>query len=229
MYQQLWAEALAAFARGQYQLDAHLPDKAGDLRRGVSLALRPSPEVLAKLKSFTDQLAALCPGQYFYQPAELHVTVLSLISGTIAWRKEIRHLAAYRKIVDVVLARQSPFNIEFRGLTASPSAIMIQGFVPGDELNQLRSDLRTAFTQNGFANALDRRYKIITAHITVMRFQQPGLDLKTLVPFLKAHRETDFGEMTARQLQLTWGDWYASTNVVRILEKYPLGSAIRQK
>ncbi len=224
MYEQLWAEALAAFARGHIQLDSHLSDKTADLRRGISIALRPTPAVLAQIKPFTDQLAAICPGQYFYRPEELHITVISFISGTVHWRSEMRHLAAYRTIARDVLRRQRPLTIQFRGVTASPAAVMIQGFVKHDALNQLRSDLREAFVKNGFPTTLDRRYKITTAHITVMRFQKPGADLKTLVPFLKAHRETDFGGMTATRLQLVWGDWYASHNIVRTLEKYHLGN-----
>lgn len=225
MYEKLWAEARASFARGQYQCDPQLPDKSRDLRRGLSLALRPSPEVLAKIKPFTDQLAAVCPGQYFYQPAELHVTVLALISGSPAWRKEFRHFPAYRALVSEVLREQKAFPLEFRGLTASPAAVMIQGFVPGDELNQLRARLRETFAQKGFPHALDRRYKITTAHITVMRFQKPGADLKSLLAFLKANRPTDFGAMTATRLQLVWGDWYASAETLRTLREYQLVTA----
>lgn len=87
IYQQLWNEALPALENGRPQIDKNLLDKPNDLRRGVSLAIRPSPVILKKLNNFTSRLAAIIPDQYFYRPEELHITVLSIISGTEFWRK----------------------------------------------------------------------------------------------------------------------------------------------
>jgi 2'-5' RNA ligase len=222
IYQQLWTEAVSAFERGTPQIDPNLSDKANDLRRGVTLAFRPSPLVRAKVKNFTDQLAEAAPGEYFYQPEELHVTVLSIISGTEFWRKEIRQLAACRAIIAEVLSRQRSFKISFRGVTASPSAVMIQGFPVADGLEKMREELRRAFARNGLGDRLDRRYKITSAHMTVMRFRQADADWKRLATFLAENRDTDFGEMEVNRIQLIWGDWYASANIVRTLQEYDL-------
>ncbi len=58
--------------------------------------------------------------------------------------------------------------------------------------------------------------------MTVMRFQRPDSDWNQVATVLAGHRDTDFGEMEARRIQLIWGDWYASANVVRHLQEYPL-------
>jgi 2'-5' RNA ligase len=225
IYQKLWDEALAAFAKGAVQLDPHLANKEQDLRRGISIAIRPSPGVRQQVQRFTDQLTTICPGQYYYQPEELHVTLISLVSGSVAWRKEMHHLLAYRAIVRDVLPRQSVFKISFRGVTASPAAVMIQGFPENDALNQIREAIREAFLRRGFGATLDRRYKISTAHMTVLRFQYPPSNWQKLVTLLQENRATPFGETEVHRAELVWGDWYASAKTLRRLEEYQLGSA----
>jgi 2'-5' RNA ligase len=224
IYEQLWQQAVTAFERGCPQLDSHLLDKAKDFRRSVTLALRPSIAVQEKVNRFLGQLNALAPEQYFYSPAEFHVTALSVISGTEWWRKEMRALAACRAIIAKVLARQKSLAIQFRGVTASPGAVMIQGFPVNDALNILRDELREALAQNSLAGQLDRRYKNCTAHITILRFQQAQSDWKKLLTFLAEHRRTDFGEMTVNRLELVWSDWYASAATARILQEYHLST-----
>jgi 2'-5' RNA ligase len=222
IYEQLWAEAASAFERGSPSLDTHLLDKSKDLRRSAGLAVRPPKAVQEKISSFLEQLATIAPGQYFYRPEEFHVTVLTIISGTEFWRKEIRQLAACRAVIHEVLSRQKSFTIRFRGVTASPGAVIIQGFPTDDTLEKIRAELREAFAQTGLGDRLDRRYKINSAHITATRFCRPQTDWKRLAALLSENRETDFGEMTADRIQLLWGDWYASAETTRTLQEYPL-------
>jgi 2'-5' RNA ligase len=222
IYQQLWTEAMGAFERGSPQIDPNVSGKENDLRRGVTLAFRPSPSVQVKVKNLLGRLAGVAPGQYFYRTEELHVTVLSIISGTELWRREIRQLAACRAVINDALLRQPSFKIHFQGVTASPGTVMIQGFPAGNALERVRDELRRAFTRNGLGDRLDRRYKITTAHMTIMRFGRPDADWKQLAALLAENRDTDFGEMEVNRLQLIWGDWYASANVARILQEYPL-------
>ncbi len=148
--------------------------------------------------------------------------MLSIISGTQFWRREIRQLAACRAVINEVLPRQASFKINFRGVTASPNAVIIQGFPVGDALEKMREELRQAFAKNGLGGQLDRRYKINSAHMTVMRFRQPEADWKKVAAFLAENRETDFGTMEVSRIQLIWGDWYASADVARTLQKYRL-------
>jgi 2'-5' RNA ligase len=222
IYEKFWNEAVSAFEHGKQEIDPNLSDKTNDLRRGVTVVLRPSPTVRGKVKDFLDRLATVCQEQYFYRPEELHVTVLSIISVTESWRKEICPLVSYRAIIDDVLSRQHSFKICFRGVTASPGTVIIQGFPMGDGLARIRNELREAFARNGFGSIPDRRYKISTAHITAMRFKKPEENWKRLMSLLKENRRTDFGESEVNNLQLIWGDWYASGNIVRTLQEYRL-------
>ena len=102
---------------------------------------------------------------------------------------------------------------------------MIQGFPQNEALAEIRDELRHTFRRNLLGGDIDRRYKINTAHVTLMRFRHAQADWKALVPLLKANRQTDFGKTIARKLQLLWGDWYASARSVRTIQEYPLAGS----
>jgi 2'-5' RNA ligase len=222
IYERLWGKTGALLKSGEMPIDPHLRDKAGDSRRGVTLVARPDANVRRKVGRLLSEVAAIHPRQHFYRPSELHVTVMAIISGSTSWRDEIRKLPACQEVLNRVLEKGRLFRVHFRGVTVSPDAVMIQGFPADDALFGLRNQLRGAFREAGLGSNLDRRYKTVTAHLTVMRFSEPEADWKRLFDFLQAHRETDFGETAFRSLQLIWTDWYASAGVVRVLQKYPL-------
>ncbi len=221
-YDRLWNGAVPAFERNEFEVNRHLLDRPNDLRRGLSLALRPSRTVRDSLNDFLHGLAVAAPGQYFYRPEELHVTVLTIIPGSKSWQDKFHHLADYQAIIDEVLKRHRKFSIKFQGVTATPGAVMIQGFPSDDTLAQIRDDLREIFHQNGFGGQLDARYKINTAHMTVMRFSHAKTDGKNLLAFLNANRTTGFGETPVADLELIFGDWYASAGVSRTIQEYRL-------
>ena len=133
-------------------------------------------------------------------------------------------LEACRPIIGDVLGRCRPFKIHFRGITASPDSVLVQGFPIGDGLAVVRDELRAAFARHGFGDMPDRRYKATTAHMTAMRFSKRCPDLKPLLSLLKASRETDFGECEINVLQLILGDWYGSADRVQTFEEYRLPS-----
>jgi 2'-5' RNA ligase len=222
VYQKLWKEAEAAFDRGAPRLDPFLKNRAGDKRRGITLIARPDSRVCLKVKKVLDEIATAAPSQHFYQSSEFHLTVLSVIPGSERWQICARRLPEYLALLDTVLDKRPAFSLAFRGVTASPDAIMVQGFPIGGALSKLRGDLRDALSQNRLANNLDRRYKLVAAHLTVVRFSNPQPDWQALKMLLKAHRRTDFGKTRVRSLQLVEGDWYASSDSVRILREYPL-------
>jgi 2'-5' RNA ligase len=226
VYEELWQKSSEAFAKGVPELDPVLPDKVGDNRRGLTLVFRPSREVAQKLTDFLASLNAVCPHQYLYKPEELHVTVLSMFTMTEEWEKHMRLLDTFRTIVTDVLTGQKSFNIRFRGVTASPGVVMIQGFPVGEELQKIREALRERFASRGMSEYLDRRYKITAAHISAMRFcaARPVTDWQRLGKILSQNRDTDFGEMTVSRFTMIFGDWYSSSDLVKEVETYLLVS-----
>jgi 2'-5' RNA ligase len=175
------------------------------------------------VENFLAEIAAVAPEQHFYQPLEFHLTVLSVIPGSESWHQPAQKLPDYLAALDKVLKGRPPFSVAFRGVAATSEAVMIQGFSEDSALAQLRDDLRAALAGRGLGKNLDRRYKIATAHLTVVRFSTPMKDWRPLKSLLAANRHRDFGMASFRALQLIEGDWYASANTVRLLREYLLG------
>jgi 2'-5' RNA ligase len=227
IYERLWHKTGALLKSGEIPIDPYLRNKAGDSRRGVTLVAHPDANVRRKVGRFLSEVAAIQPRQHFYRPSELHVTVMAIIPGSTSWRDEIRKLPACQEVLNRVLEKGRPFRVHFRGVTVSPDAVMIQGFPADDALSRLRNRLRGAFRKAGLGGNLDRRYKTVTAHLTVMHFSRPETDWKRLFELLRMHRETDFGESCFQSMQLIWSNWYATAGVVRVLQKYPLKGETR--
>ena len=224
IYDQLWSETATVMASGKVRVDPLLRGDTGDPRRGATLVARPDGLVRTEVEAFLREACAICPGQYFYQPSEFHVTVLAVIPGSESWRDQYPRLPVCQRVLEEVLKNCPSFSLKFHGVTASPEAVLVQGFPLDDILAQLRDRLRNALRDQGVGENLDRRYKIAAAHLTVMRFSNPKADWKRLRDFLQAHRETDFGETRFHSLQLIWGDWCASADTVRLVREYQLDS-----
>ncbi|MGB7749307.1 MAG: hypothetical protein WBN75_18695 [Verrucomicrobiia bacterium] len=222
IYDQLWSKTSTALESGGLRIDPLLRGKAGDPRRGATLVARPNAVVQKRVETFLRKAAAICPGQHFYKPAELHVTVLAVIPGSESWREEIHRLPACRAVLDKVMKNGRAFSLKFRGVTVSPEAVLVQGFPQDNALARLRDELRSALRDRGVGENLDRRYKIAAAHLTVMRFCNPKADWKRMFDFLETYRETDFGETGFQSLQLIWNDWCASAGVTHTLREYAL-------
>jgi len=225
VYERLWSEASAAFERGQPQLDPFLQPGSEDRRRGLTLVCRPDNAVRGRVTEFLDKASSLASGQYFYRPHEFHSTVFSVIPVSAAWEKFAIKLPEYIAVLDAVLKNRPVFSIKFHGVTASPEAILIQGFPNSDTLARLRNDLRLALHRHGLGENLERRYKLTASHLSVVRFSAPMPDWKPLKAFLASHRETDFGETQVHSLQAIEANWYAAAKTLRTLREYPLSHA----
>ncbi|HEX4342535.1 MAG TPA: 2'-5' RNA ligase family protein [Verrucomicrobiae bacterium] len=222
IYDQLWSQGHAALERGQPQIDPFLTNKKSDLRRAYTLVFRPDAEVRKAVGKFLMEAERVAPEQYFYGAGEFHTTVLGVIPGSVTWQQRLSDLPRMRRLIAQVCREKKAFDIEYRGVTTSMDAVMIQGFPRGDTLTQLRDALRSAFNLSGVGADIDRRYKISAAHITVMRYAALGTDWKRLLELLRVNRTTEFGKMRVGELQLISGDWYASAESVEIVDTYEL-------
>lgn len=219
-YQFLWQNAVKSFERGQIEIDENLPNKQNDSRRGMTLLIRPNQTVAQRISFFLSDLAAVEPNQYFYNSTEFHVTLLSLFTATENYQPYYDKQSLYLRAVDKVLSQTRSFTIGFRGITASPGAVMIRGFPENDELNHLRDRLRRQLTDEGLGDGLDRRYKIKTAHTTVFRFQSQPTDIKRFLNCLHNYRSYDFGDMNVNSVQMVKNDWYMSQNELSISKEW---------
>lgn len=114
----------------------------------------------------------------------------------------------YVALVQKSLEGLHPFEISFKGLTASPSCILLQGFWKDDTLNQIRENLRQQFKSSGLQQSIDQRYTIQTAHSTIVRLRKPLQHKDQWLECVEAYREFDFGAFRVNELELVCNDWY---------------------
>jgi 2'-5' RNA ligase len=222
LYNDLWEDALGLFAQGQVDLDWYLVNRQSDNRLGLTVIARPTQRVVDNISALIDQLALVEPDQYYYQPDELHITILSLFTATEHFKPYFAKLANYMTASEAVLSTAKCFAVDFRGVTASTSGVMAQGFPQDGNLEVLRERLRKALREQDLEQGLDTRYRLRTAHATLMRFRQPPQALTKLVGILKEYRDYYFGGITFRTLQVVKNDWYMSTGRVEVLAEYQL-------
>jgi len=74
----------------------------------------------------------------------------------------------------------------------------------------------------GLGATLDRRYRSVTAHMTILRFQAPPRDLPGMAAYLAALRDHAFGQFDVEQVDLVTNNWYMSHDAVTVLERYAL-------
>ncbi|GMA60065.1 hypothetical protein NZD89_10845 [Alicyclobacillus fastidiosus] len=163
------------------------------------------------------------PEQYSYKSTELHTTVLAIITCTVECNPGQTDLAPYIEVLTQSVASIPSFNIRYRGITASPECVMIQGFPLDLTLQKLRQNIRDNFRKSGVKSTLDERFKTHTAHMTCLRFQNPVLNHPgEFLQFLKRNRDFDFGTSEMTDLDFVVNDWYMSDDNVEVLHRFPL-------
>lgn len=221
-YDAVWNAAVADVRQGRVTLDPWAQRKRDDPRRGVTLLARPAPAVAASLAAFAAGLRAIEPDQYFQPAEDLHFTILSLFTATAEYRRYLAHLGAYRAAVAEAAEGAAPFSIETAGVTLSRGAVLVQGFPQGAALAQLRARLRSALAARGLSGSLDERYRLETAHVTLLRFAAPLRAPGRFVDALEGARSRPFGTSRVTRLELVLGDWYQSSERARPVMAFDL-------
>ena len=220
-YDAMWDRAWPHVAAGDVDCDTHL---AGGLdpRRGLTLIARPDPVLTERLASVQDRLAAADAHQYRQPRADLHVTVLSLFTVTEDYLPHLARRADYAAAVLEAVDGLPPFDIGFDGITISRGAVLAQGFPRDGTLELLRARLRDALRARGLDGMLDQRYRLVTAHSTLLRFMAPPADPARFAAALAELRGMPLGTMHVDTLQLVVNDWYMSSAAVESVESFML-------
>ncbi|WP_440906348.1 2'-5' RNA ligase family protein (plasmid) [Catenovulum sp. SX2] len=222
IYEQMWQSFEQALVSNSYQLDKLINDSS-DSRRGITALayIQDNNQALAQeINQFIQKVARLEPSQYYYPTNELHLTLLSVISCIAGFELTEVNVEAYRELFIEVMRDCAPISIEFVGITASPSSIVIQGFPVGNGLQLLREKLRKALQASGLRTTFDTRYKLVAAHITAVRFCNPLEDNNKLLSLCKSYRSHSFGTVTFKQFDLVFNNWYQNLSVTKSLAKY---------
>lgn len=219
-YNQLYQKSSKAISEGKYIIEKQINDTL-DSRFGITLLLRPTDEIKAKIQLFLEELKKVDSQQYYYPDSDIHITVLSIISCYEGFSLDKIKIEEYVEIIQKSLIDVTKIKIDFKGVTASPSAIMIQGFPTDESLNSLRNKLRENFKRSSLEQSIDSRYRIATAHLTVIRFQEKLKNSKQLIEVVEKFRDHGFGELTVAKLELVYNDWYQrESNTIHLADLY---------
>lgn len=201
-----------------YSIDSKINDNS-DQRFGITLLIRPNDEIKNNIQAFLKEIKKTEPEQYYYPNSDIHITVLAIISCAEDFTLNQFSMSECVEIIEKSLVDINKIEIEYQGVTLSPSAIMIQGFPSDDSLNTFRNKLRENFKNSSLRQSMDSRYTITAAHSTVMRFQNKLQNPKKLVEIVEKFRNYNFGKFTVDKIELVFNDWYQrKKNTVNICD-----------
>lgn len=218
-YDTLYKESIEKIVADNYHIDTQI-DSISDNRFGLTLIIRPDIQTKNTIQHFLNELKAIDSDQYYYPNSDIHITVMSIISCYDNFDLASISIPDYVAIIEKSLVNIRDIEINFQGVTASPSAIMLQGFTNTNSLNDLRNNLRTQFKDSGLEQSIDKRYSIQTAHSTVVRFRKPFSNKEKLLAILEKYRDFNFGKFKVDNYYLVYNDWYQREKWVKELHRF---------
>jgi len=192
-----------------------------DNRFGITLLIRPPLLVKKRIEIFLNELKNIDNQQYYYPLSDIHITVMSIISCYDGFDLKNISIPNYIRIIEKSIQDVGKFRIKFKGITASTSTIMIQGFY-GEILNTLRNNLRINFQKSHLEQTIDKRYSIKTGHSTVVRFQNKLEQENNYLEALEKYKDFDFGEFDVNRVELVFNDWYQRKEHVKTLNYFDI-------
>lgn len=218
-YDTLYVEGARAAHASQLVLDAYLHNPAADTRRGLTLLLAVAPAVATAAANTLASLRQAAPELYYYPLPDLHVTLLTPLSGLPNQQLQAEQFQAYHTALQEAFREKSAFIIAYEGLTLAPGAVLLQGY-PTPEFQRLREHVRRELLAAGLPIA--ERYQSISAHVTAVRFPVVPAAPASLVAYVQARREVPLGRQLVTEILLVWNDWYNRQSRTEIVATYSL-------
>lgn len=207
-YNDLYKNSLIKIKNDDYQMDELLKFPENDKRYGLTLIIRPDDDTKNNIINFLLNLQKIDPDQFYYSNYNIHITVISIISCYNEFNITDININDYISIIEKSIKEEKEFKINFKGITASPSCIMIRGYPENEILNNIRNKLRYNFKNSNLQQSLDKRYQIQTAHTTIIRFKEKIINKECFLNVLNKNEITDFGTFGVKSLELVYNDWY---------------------
>jgi 2'-5' RNA ligase len=220
-YNKLYQESITKYKNDNYELDK-LIDSPTDHRFGITLLIRPPQIIKNEIDNFLANLKEIEPNQYYHPKSDIHITVMSIISCYLGFELSQIDTNNYIEMIHQCLSGISSFSIQFKGLTASPSCVMVQGFLIDNTLKRIRDKLRSNFKNSGLQHSIDKRYAIQTAHSTIFRLRNNLNAKDKFLDLVEQYKDYEFGTFTVDSLELVFNDWYQREDKVQKLYEFKL-------
>jgi len=216
IYSNMWRDHIDKFKHNTCDTDSLINDP-NDTRRGLTVLSYFDQGLSDNLSTFINELKATEPQQYYYPRSDFHATILSIISCISGFKLVDINQQLYVDVFQEALEGISPLKILFKGVTVSSSCILIQGFADGEQLTLLRNALRVGFEKAKLQVTIDSRYKITTAHTTVVRCLTPFNDSDKVLQVLTKYKDHEFGTLTINTIDFVFNNWYQNAAVTQVL------------
>jgi len=216
-YQEIEKRFAHCIEVGRVDVDPYLGQETDkpDSRKGLTLIARPNQHSILAIKQALETLAPALGAQYIQPASDMHSTVLSVIPCSTDYPVEDSKVREYIDAVNAAINSNScSFLIEYQGVTASSDAVIVKGYPNGSALQHLRDALLQNLRDRNLETSFDRRYPIIAAHITVIRFVEQPKNLNALAQLLLELNDQQLGASTINQLELVENDWYMRASSV---------------
>ena len=218
-YKKLYHESINKISSDNYHIDT-LIDSKNDRRFGLTLIIRPSNEIKRKIQDFLKNFKEIEPNQYYYPNSDIHITVMSIISCYNDFDMSKIDVQKYIDLTEKCILKGIDLNITFKGITASPSGVMVQGFMNNNVLNDIRDRLRKEFKNSNLEQSLYKRYLIQTAHSTIIRFRKELSQKEKFLELLDNSINYDFGTFKVNKFELVYNDWYQREQYVKKIHEF---------
>ena len=218
-YDDIWNRGSELILSGDSETDSQV-DNPDDLRRGITLIFRPNQNVLDNFDVFLRLAEDVEPGQYIYAPTAIHTTVLTIITCTEKFGLDQIDGSDYSRVIRSCVDQIEPFAVDFRGITASESCVMAQGFPLDNTLKRVRALLRERFRNSALRHSIDERYTIEIAHSTLIRFRKRLSRPREFFDFLSQFRSVEWGKSNVFELELVFNDWYHKSDRVEEIARF---------
>lgn len=218
-YDQLYHDSIRKIAQGEHAIDTLIRSPA-DTRRGMTLLIKPNVDVINNVKIFLQELHDVDGSQYYQPDIDMHITVLSIVSCYTGFKLNDINPRNYIDLINECLPIKEDIHISLEGVTVSLDAVLIQGFLPNQALDELRNTLRKRFGKSTLRQSIDSRYTLSTAHMTVVRFKKPLKNPEKYAKVIEKYRKFSFGEFQTNTLELVYNDWYQSNDIVKKLHTF---------
>lgn len=225
IYRKMWQRNKADLAAGRVKVDPLLIDPSSDARHGLNLVARFSPRSLAVIEDkIMAPLRKAAPGQYFHPQADMHLTIMTFITGNTAFQEEAAFGSFAEKAAGLFEGRRE-IPLRFFGVSATTDAVLLTGYFIDTALDDFRKEVGQLWAKEGLAERFQglRYYPYQTVHSSVMRFVTPP-DGRQLVKTLEALKRVDLGVLTLERVEFTISNWYMKRNLIKILKAVALAS-----
>lgn len=162
------------------------------IKENYTIVVRPSLETIARINEYIYELREIDPHQYYYNPENLHLTIMGEISTNI---NEQELIEKSKKVL-------GNYNIRFKlqGIGSNEYCSSINAYPMGFSIHELRTELRNALSQKGTDYSLHLSYYEYVGWINNLRYN--GTPPKGLLDNLKKNMNRDFGNLVPGSIGL---------------------------